>query len=228
MLFSIAQAVTWICTCDVNAVNEIGNEPLKSQLFVALQQSRRGYNKLIRPRASLLNDSGGDPHFGFEDEVKFSSSAQALSGLTAAIWKGFLAVHVSEKGAFQPLTDMQLADLSLRTREPGMELGMWHNNAERFAYMNPQVLLSDLEFLWPRPVISATVATTNRIEKALRDVIQDGPPLKKMDALDLMKKQVPDFGRRRFEAAWRSLPVEYKLGRGKRGPSANRPEDLTP
>jgi hypothetical protein len=95
---------------------------------------------------------------------------------------------------------------------------LWDNTLGRFAYMEPLCLQKDLERLWPGPVVPHSVKARQQLLEALLKATSDGAPLKKEAALEAVKS-LPFFGVRRFNDAWRLVPVDRKIGRGKRGPN---------
>lgn len=216
---TLAQAAAWVCTRDCETVTTIGNEPADMQLLVAKQQWTQSFVSVTRWKASLDNTLGKPGETAAENHFEFASFEQAWKGLTVAIWGGYLPIYVAQDGKFRPLRTAELQELELRIVNYGPAfLGLWNKKTETIAHTEPQCLLTNLEILWPGPVLPPTLAMTRAILSALMTATADGQMLKKDQAQELMQK-LPGYGARRFEEAWRQLPSERKVGRGKRGPN---------
>ena len=216
-LLNLPQAVAWICTREERAVKDIGEEPLGMQLLVAKQRWLEGMTSVTRWRPSLDNSLGKPGKTEVVQRNEHASFQEALKGLMGAYKKGYLPVYVADNGELKALTTVELQDLEIRVyNDLTGTLGLLNMKLGNFSYVDPQFQLKDLERLWPGPIVPVTIAMTRTILLALLEATAVAP-LKKEQALELMQK-LPGFGRRRFEDAWRQLPADHKVGRGKRGP----------
>jgi hypothetical protein len=218
-LLSLAEGVAWICTRDREAVRKIAEVSVGDRLGVAMQRYGRGY-EWHRPRAQLGKEIDCSPRWVGLDKGEHASSQQALTGLIAAISERHLPLYVfGDEGKYRPVQDLELHETEIRRCEDRRaSCGLWNRKENRFVFLEPSIDLNDLQRLWPGIAVPGSIRTTKNILAALLAATEDGRKLKKDDALALAMK-LEDFGRRRFEEAWREFPAERKCPRGKRGPS---------
>jgi hypothetical protein len=214
--WALAQAIAWVCTQDEKAFHEIKNPDSLEALSTQILKYRQGERVTFRFRVE------GPPgvHRKPLDYSFRESGPGAMDALVQAILSGkihHLARHAGV-GCWAPIPEGERIFLQFRIHpdDPDRPYGFGSKDFGVLKYLTPRLSIQDVKRLYPAPRQAPTILAEHLIGERLLEITA-ARQLTKQQAMDTCN-DVKGYYRSAFERAWRKLPPERKVGRGKHGP----------
>jgi hypothetical protein len=200
--WSLSQVLVWMCTRDQKMVSAV-RDPFDAE---SLGREYFRYRLLTIDKLECGLNSGTS----IEEFMKIWPGGRIQTWGRRPTTSNFEAIEPQELGDLQLRIDVD--------EDGTRRAALWSKASQRRRWEQPRFSPRDVKRLWPAPVLRPrkSQALDRAILDFLCEITKSGPIIKN---IAMAKSEVvPGWSRNSFERAWKELPKERKIARGKHGP----------